>query len=274
MWSRDFALFFAARTVAKFGDAMLPVALAAGLVRHGGGAGAVGASLASFTACFAGFVLLGGVVADRCDARVLMIGADLARVGLESVAAVLFLTGHVVLWQVCAVSAANGACAALFQPGVAGTVPRVARDVQGANGAVRTSESCMTILGPAVAGVLVGLTAAWTVFAAHAVTYLVSAVCLFLLRLPPPPAVPAAPGAPGTFRADLAEGWREIRKRTWLWRANAIWMVFVLAVWGPVVPLAAAQVITAHGERAYGAVSSALGVGMATGGLLAMRARP
>nr|WP_326600592.1 MFS transporter [Streptomyces sp. NBC_01803] len=300
LWSRDFGLFFTARTVAKFGDMMLPVALAAGLIRHGGGVAAVGASLASFTACFAGSVLLGGVIADRFDARTLMIGADLARVGLESVAAALFLTGHVVLWQVCAVSAVNGACAGMFQPGVVSTVPRVARDVRGANGAIRTAESCMAILAPAVAGVLVGLAAVWTVFAAHAATYLVSAVCLLLLRLPPAhgadgdgggadgdgsgadgdgggadgDAGAGAGAAPGTFRAELAEGWREVRGRPWLWGGIAIWMVFVLAVWGPAVPLAATEIITAHGERAYGAVSSALGVGMATGGLLAMRLRP
>lgn len=31
LWSRDFALFFTARAVARVGDTMLPVALAAGL---------------------------------------------------------------------------------------------------------------------------------------------------------------------------------------------------------------------------------------------------
>ncbi|WP_404819394.1 MFS transporter [Streptomyces marincola] len=270
LWTREFGLFFTARAVARFGDMMLPVALAAGLVGHGGGAGAVGAALASFTASFAGLVVFGGVVADRFDPRHLMIGADLVRVGTEVLAASLFLTGHVVLWQVCAIGAVNGVCAAMFQPGLTSTVPRIAHDVQAANGAVRTAESCMAIGGPAAAGVLVGVTSPGGVFLAHAGTYLVSALCLLLLRLPPRPGRPAA----GSFAADLAEGWREFRARTWMWAVIAVWMVFMAAAWGPAVPLVATEVIAAHGTGAYGLVNSALGAGMAVGGLVAMRVRP
>ncbi|ONK13708.1 MFS transporter [Streptomyces sp. MP131-18] len=270
LWTRDFGLFFTARGIAKLGDMMLPVALAAGLVQHGGGAGAVGLAMASFTGCFAGFVVFGGVIADRFEARALMIGADVVRIGTEALAAVLFFTGHVVLWQVCVIGAVNGVCAAMFQPGVASTVPRLAHDVQAANGAIRTAESCMAVLGPAAAGVLVGWTSAGCVFAAHAGTYLLSALCLLLLRLPERPVRPAA----GTFRADLAEGWREFRARTWMWGAIVVWMILMGAAWGPSVPLVATEVITAHGDGTYGLVNSALGAGMAVGGLLAMRIRP
>ncbi|MFE1863369.1 hypothetical protein ACFW9G_32805, partial [Streptomyces anandii] len=61
VWSRDFALFFVARAVARLGDTMLPVALAAGLLQHGYGAGAVGLAMASTAAAFAGLVVFGGV---------------------------------------------------------------------------------------------------------------------------------------------------------------------------------------------------------------------
>ncbi|KMS76175.1 MFS transporter [Streptomyces viridochromogenes] len=136
VWSRDFGLFFAARAVAQLGDSMLPVALAAGLLQHGHGAGAVGLALAATSAAFAGLIIFGGVVADRFNTRKLMVGADLVRVGTQSPAAALFFSGHVVLWQICAIGFVNGVAAAVFQPGVAGTVPRLAKDVQGANGAI------------------------------------------------------------------------------------------------------------------------------------------
>lgn len=271
LWSRDFALFFTARTVAKLGDLMLPVALAAGLVAQGGGAGAVGAAMASFTASFAGLVIFGGVFADRFDTRRLMIGADLVRVVTQSGLAVLFATGQVALWTVCALGLVNGVCAAVFQPGVASTVPLIARDVQAANAAVRTSESGMAVLGPAAAGVLVGMTSAGGVFAVHAATYLVSALCLLALRLPERPNAGVARAA---FRADLAEGWREFLARPWMWGVIVIWMLYMCAAWGPSVPLAATEIITDHGERVYGLVNSALGVGMVMGGLLALRFRP
>ncbi|UED85863.1 MFS transporter [Streptomyces profundus] len=275
LWSRNFSLFFAARTVAKLGDLMLPVALAAGLVREGGGAGAVGAAMASFTASFAGLVIFGGVFADRFDTRRLMIGSDLVRVVTQTITALLFITGHVALWGICLIGVINGVCAAMFQPGVASTVPLIARDVQAANAAVRTAESGMAVLGPATAGVLVGLTSAGGVFAVHAGTYLVSALCLVALRLPPGPRPPAVPGGERTaFRADLAEGWREFVARPWMWGVIVIWMVFMGAAWGPSVPLAATEIITEHGERVYGLINSGLGVGMVMGGLLALRIRP
>ncbi|MGK5496697.1 MFS transporter [Streptomyces sp. URMC 125] len=277
LWSRGFLLFFTARAVAVLGDAMLPVALSAGLLRHGMGAGDIGLAMASFTVCLAGFVVFGGVLSDRFDARRLMVGSDLVRMCTQALVAVLFLTGHVVLWQLCAIGAVNGVAAGLFQPGVASTVPKVARDVQGANGMIRTAESLAMLAGPALAGVLVAVASPGGVFLAHAGTYALSALCLVLLRLPrtpqgPPPA--AAGGWAAAYRADLAEGWREFRSRTWMWGVIVLWMVLMITVTGPLVPLTATEIISGHDARTYGLVSSALGAGTAVGGLLALRIRP
>ncbi|MGW7823128.1 MFS transporter [Streptomyces puniciscabiei] len=276
VWSRDFALFFVARAVARLGDTMLPVALAAGLLQHGYGAGAVGLAMASTAAAFAGLVVFGGVVADRFSTRRLMIGADLVRLLTQSLAAGLFFAGHVVLWQICAIGFAGGAAGAVFQPGVASTVPRLAADVQGANGAIRIAESAAQLAGPAVAGVLVGLASPGAVFAAHAATYATSALCLLLLRLPPLPEGSRAASGRGmrALRADLVQGWREFRSRTWLWAVIAVWCLYMIAVWGPTVPLVATEVVQRHGPRAYGLVNSALGAGTVAGGLLALRLRP
>ncbi|MFG2309432.1 MFS transporter [Streptomyces sp. NPDC048566] len=272
VWSRDFALFFVARALARLGDTMLPVALAAGLLQYGYGVGAVGLAMAASAAAFAGLVVFGGVIADRFDTRKLMIGADLVRLGAQSLAAALFFTGHVVLWQVCVIGAVNGVAGAVFQPGVASTVPRLAADVQGANGAVRIAESGAQLAGPALAGLLVAFASAGGVFVAHAATFALSALCLLLLRLPPDAPGGRARGA--GFRADLAEGWREFRSRTWLWAVIVIWCVYMIAVWGPTVPLVATEVVREHGPHAYGLINSALGAGTVLGGLLALRLRP
>ncbi|MEV0171674.1 MFS transporter [Streptomyces sp. NPDC050803] len=275
VWSRDFALFFVARAVARLGDTMLPVALAAGLLQHGHGAGAVGLAMAATAAAFAGFVVFGGVFADRFNTRRLMIGADLVRLGTQALAAALFFSGHVVLWEICAIGFVNGVAGALFQPGVASTTPRLASDVQGANGAIRIAESAAQLAGPAFAGLLVGLAEPAGVFAAHAATYAVSALCLLLLRLPPlTPGSAAKPRGASTFRADLVEGWREFRSRTWMWGVIAVWCLYMLAVWGPTLPLVAAEVVREHGPGAYGLINSALGAGTVVGGLLALRLRP
>lgn len=272
LWSANFRLYFTARSVAMLGDSMLPVAMAAGLLQYGYGAGAIGLVMASYMGCFAGLVIFGGVIADRFNARLLMIGADLVRLGMMALLAGLFFADHVVLWQVCAITAVNGVAAAMFQPGVASTVPRVATDVQGANGVVRTAESMMALAGPAVAGLLVAFASAGGVIAVDAVTFGVSAVCVFLLRLPPVAHETTGPKT-STFRADLVEGWREFRGRTWMWTVIVIWMVFMVTVMGPVTPLTAGEILPAHGPKAYGLVNSCLGAGTALGALLAMRFR-
>lgn len=271
LWSANFRLYFTARTVAMLGDTMLPVALSAGLLSYGYSAGDIGLVMAASTACFAGLVIFGGVFADRFNARAMMIGADLVRVCSQSFAAFLFLTHTVRLWEVAVIAVVNGTAAAMFQPGVASTVPRVARDVQGANAVTRTAESTAGLLGPAFAGVLIGLTSPGAVFVVHASTYATSAVCLILLRLAPVP--PRVSRAVNTFRTDLAEGWREFRSRSWMWSVIVVWMVFMVCMAGPFTPLAAGQIIPAHGPGAYGLVNSALGAGTAAGALLAMRFR-
>ncbi|MFE4664884.1 MFS transporter [Streptomyces sp. NPDC056716] len=277
VWSRDFGLFFVARAVARLGDTMLPVALAAGLLQHGYGAGAVGLAMASTAASFAALVVFGGVIADRFGTRGLMIGADLVRLVTQAVTAALFFSGRVVLWEICAIGVVNGVAGAVFQPGVASTVPRLASDVQGANGAIRIAESAAQLAGPAAAGVLVGLTDPGGVFVAHAATYGISALCLLFLRLPRPAyGTRHTPHgrAKSTFRGDLVEGWREFRSRTWLWGVILVWCLYMIAVWGPTTPLVATEVVGEHGAGAYGLVNSALGAGTVVGGLLALRIRP
>ncbi|MEU9302393.1 MFS transporter [Streptomyces sp. NPDC048269] len=278
--SRDFALFLTARAAARLGETMLPVALAAGLLHVGYDAGAVGLAMAAPLASFVALILFGGVFADRVDTRRLMIAADLARVATQALTAALFFSGHVVLWQVCAIGAVSGAATAVFQPGVASTIPALVDDVQKANGAIRVAESVMALAGPALAGVGVAFAPAGGVFVLHAGTYLLSAVCLLLIRHRPQAPEDGRGRAPGgkqrptSVLRDLQEGWQEFTARTWLWSVIVIWCVLTLTVWGPAVPLVAASVVDEHGPRSFGLISSALGAGTILGGLLALRLRP
>ncbi|WP_405899235.1 MFS transporter [Streptomyces sp. NBC_00727] len=271
LWSRNFRLFFIARTAAVFGDGMIPVALTAGLLGAGRPASSVGYALACWMGPLAVFVLFGGVLADRFTPRRMMIIADALRLVGACLLAVSFAAGNPPLWAVYALSSVAGVGAALFQPGVASTVPRVAPDVQRANATLRVSEALMTMAGPAFAGVLVGLASAGAVYAANASTFLVSGACLFLLRLAPAPSDEAPRGS---FMAELVDGWKEFTARSWLWGVIAVWTVYGFAVLGPMLPLTAVRVTEAHGSGTYGAMMAVNGAGSVVGGLLALRLRP
>lgn len=249
---------------------MLQVAVAAGLISSGHSASTVGFALAWWLGPFAGLILFGGVLADRFTARRMMIGADLANMVTRILLAVLFFQGIHHTWQLYALLAVAGTAAAMFQPGAASTVPLVARDVQGANGVLRTSEAVTALLGPALAGTLVGLGSTGWVMVLAAVAFGVSAVCLLSLRLGPVPAPP--PG--DSMGRNLVAGWHEFRSRSWMWGVIVIFMVFTLSSWGPLLPLASSVLVPAHGSTVFGLLNSVYGAGTILGGLLAIRIKP
>ncbi|WP_283138966.1 MFS transporter [Rhizohabitans arisaemae] len=271
LWSRNFSLYFGARTVALAGDSMMPVVISIGLLGAGYGAGGVGAALGAWMAASILFMLFGGVLADRFSPRRMMVLADLVRVVTHGIMAFAFISGKPVLWQIICLEIVSGVASAMFQPGTASLIPQVARDVQGANGVLRMSDALSHMTGPALAGVLVVLFggAGW-VIGITSVTFLLSALLLLALRVRPP----SAPLVRTSMLRDLAEGWQEFSSRTWLWGVIVIWTVHGLIVFGPSLPLISAITVPRLGESVYGLVMGAFGAGSLVGGLLAMRLRP
>lgn len=269
LWTRDFALYFGARVVSLLGDAMLPVAAALAVGEIYGVSG-VGYVLSVWTAPFVIFVLLGGVFADRIGARAMMVGADLVRVLTQGVVAVAFLTGTPPLWLLLVASFLSGVAAAMFQPGVNGMVPLVARDPQRANGTLKIADAVTQLGGPVLAGLLMAFTGAGAVYSLDAATFLVSALCLALIRLAP------AAGAkrPSTVLLDLKRGWQEFRSRTWMWSVIVIWVFFGMLVFGPYIPLGSRLIGDRLGDAAFGWAMAGLGAGTVIGGLVAIRFRP
>ncbi|WP_330329185.1 MFS transporter [Streptomyces sp. NBC_00536] len=268
--SGRFRLFFTARSTSLLADGMLMVSLTTAVLGAGYGAGGVGYALAAWMAPIVLLVLVGGVLADRFTPQVMMVGADVVRMVAMLALAALLATDHVRLWQIMALLALSGAATAMFQPGLASLVPRVAEDIQRANALLRISEAICTLLGPGVAGLLV---AYWDVagsFVVIAVFYALSALGLTPLR------------GLGTARDEsdeplsrrLVTGWHEFRSRSWLWGVIAVWAVYGLFVFGPALPLGAALLTEQHGAGGYGWIASADGAGTIIGGLLGMRVRP
>lgn len=270
IWSRNFTYYFVGRSAGLLSWAMLPVAVAAGLLIDGYGLETAGYSMAFLVAPFAGLVLFGGVLADRFTARRMMILADLANLVAHVLLALLFIHGIDHLWQLYSLLVVAGTANALFQPGAASTVPLVSRDVQGANGILRTSEAITGLGGPALAGTLVGFGSTGWVMVISAVAYGTSAICLFVLKLG---VVPAPPAGESMWH-NLAVGWREFWSRSWLWGVIVIWMFYAVLAWGPQLSLAAGVIVPEHGARAFGLVNAALGAGTIIGGLLAIRYKP
>ncbi|WP_329549854.1 MFS transporter [Streptomyces sp. NBC_01356] len=280
LWDRRFTLYFTSRAVSLVGDAMMPVATALAVGPLYGVSG-VGFVLGIWTGTFVLLVLFGGVFADRLGARRMMVGADLVRVVTQGVLAAAFFAGPPPFWLLVTMAALAGAAVAMFLPGVNGMVPLVAREPQRANATLKVADALAHLIGPALAGLLIALSGAGTVYAIDACTFLLSALCLALIRLAPADAPTDTPAAAdsvahtgSSLRRDLRQGWREFRARTWMWAVILIWVGYGVLLFGPLVPLSSALIGARLGPNAYGLVVSFLGVGTVLGGLLALRLRP
>src|SRR6478672_561528 len=122
---RQFRLLWFARTGSSVGDSLIPVALI-WAVSHdlGGGATEVGLVLACYTFGGAAVTLAGGVWADRLPRRVVMIAADLVRLGTQAATAVLLIGGTMHVWELAVLQSIAGACGGFVNPASTALVPQ------------------------------------------------------------------------------------------------------------------------------------------------------
>jgi MFS family permease len=269
---RPFRLLWMGQTLSAIGDAFVPVALAfAVLGELHGSASDLGLVLASSILGQVLLMLAGGVWADRLPRRAVMIGADIVRASLNGFVAVVLITGHGELWQLVAVAALSGAATAFFNPASTGLIPETISParLQQANALIGLSRGTTRIFAPAVSGLLVaGFGAGWA-FALNSVSFIASVASLAAL-----PLAAAARRAREPFLRELAEGWHEVRSRTWVWTALVCFSLsnFSVAAYFVLGPLVVNEDL--GGAADWGVVLSGGAVGTVLGGIVAIRLRP
>jgi hypothetical protein len=142
--------------------------------------------------------------------------------------------------------------------------------LQQANAILRLGQNASWIGGAAVGGLVVAATSPGVGIAVDAATFFVAALLLAMIRLPATLRMEAS-----NFFAELAEGWREFKSRTWLWVivlqfgfVNAM----ILGVEGVLGPAVAKEHL--GGAAAWGLILTAQSLGLVAGGLLLLRLRP
>jgi MFS family permease len=270
--SRDFRLLFAGRTIQRAGSAMTPIAYAFAVIELGGSATSLGIVVAAGLLPTVMFLLVGGVVADRLPRHLVMVASNILNFSIQSVAAVLLLTGSATITHLVVLSLGSGTVAAFFFPAAAAVVPQtVPREhLQPANALQNLGLNAGTIGGAAIGGVVVDVVGPGWAVAADAASFLMAAALIVRLS--------ARGGTRSTdseaFLDELRHGWTEFRRHRWLWVVVAGFSVALATghaafyVLGPIV--ADESLDAAHG---WGLVLGAEGVGLIVGGLIALRAR-
>jgi len=250
---------------------MSPLAIAFAVLAHGNSSD-LGYVFAAGTAPLVVFLLVGGVVADRLGRRFVMLGADVLRFAAQAALAGWVLVGVVPLWGFITLAALSGIGTGLFSPALTGLVPEVVSDdrLTQANAMRGISSSGASILGPALAGVIIATTSPGWAIAADAASYLVSVLTLASLQL-----VPRASAQSTSFVRELREGWNEFWARTWLWVIVVQFSLCNVIIFAPYFILGAVIAKQSLGGAGpWGAVLACQGGGAVLGGILMLRYRP
>jgi MFS family permease len=258
---RDFRLLWTGMCVSLLGDGAFLVALAWQVYALSDAPTAMSLVGIAMTVPTITFLLVGGVASDRLDRRRIMLAADVVRAVAVGLLAVLSLTGALELWHVVVLVVVYGTGAAFFAPAFDAIVPELLSEdhLAQANALEQVVRPlAMRLAGPALGGVLVGAFGAGTAFALDAASFAVSAFFLLAMRRGAGRPTPAGI----SVLADLREGWRFVRRHTWLWATFVSAAVAYLCFMGPVevlLPLVVKEDL--HGS------ATDLGIVFAAGGL-------
>ncbi|MER6481193.1 MFS transporter, partial [Streptomyces filamentosus] len=201
---RTYRHLFLAQAVALTGTGLATVALAL-LAYDLAGAHAtavLGTALALKMTAYVGLAPLAGTLARRVPRRTLLVGADLVRF-----AAALALPFVDRVWQVYALVLLLQAASAVFTPAYQAVIPRVLpeeRDYTRALALSRLAYDLESLVSPVLAAALLALVPYDRLFAGTAAGFLLSALLVLTLRLPPDAGPGPAAGRTSGVRLLLA----------------------------------------------------------------------
>jgi MFS family permease len=270
---RNFRNLYIGEAVSLLGDGLFPVALTFGVLDLHNSGSDVGFVLAAFSLPMVLFTLIGGVWADRLRREWVMIASDLIRLLTMAVIAALLLSGRAQVWSLALLGFVYGCGDAFFFPAYGALIQQIVppERLQEANALRGMADGFGWFVGPSISGILVALIGAGGTLGLDALTFLVSAGFLLTLRVP----ALLHSTAPASFFAELRDGWREVRSRTWLWVMMLRAMLVLFVTIAPLQVLGPLAITARHQSPAlWGLLVGLFSLGMLIGGLIALSYRP
>jgi predicted MFS family arabinose efflux permease len=215
LWhNRDLMILTAGRGISELGSAMSFVAMPLLAVSLGPEASA-GYVLAAMTISGLTVSLYAGAVADRVSRRALMLASMLVRAGAYGWIVLARSAGILTITQLLAVAVVVGAAAPFFGSAEKAAIRQLvpAGDLPAAYTQNQVRSSAADLGGSPAGGALYALASALP-FAADALSFLVEAFALLLVRTPLP--APEHPGKQPPFWSQIGEGARFVLRNPFL----------------------------------------------------------
>jgi MFS family permease len=269
---RNFALFIAGQGWALIGYWIQQLAVSWLVYRLTGSAMLLG--VLSFAANVPVLVLapLVGLWSDRFNRHRMMIATQVLEMLQAIVLAALAFSGLIETWHVIALTMFLGVCVAVELPVRHAYLLELVGDKQDLPNAVAMTSlvaNCGRLIGPTVAGVLIGWFSEATCFLINAITYVAVLMSFAFIRVKPQPAAASHAPALHGFKEGVAYAWRTVPIRLLLTLLAII--ALTAAPYGTLMP---AIVHEAFGGDAQtlGFLVGAAGMG-AVGGTLLLASR-
>ena len=217
------------------------------------------------------FGLLGGVIADRMDRKVVMVIADILRALI--VLPILLVTSLSQIWILYLAAAGLALVGVSFYPARNASLPKIVPEgsLVAANGLIQGSTVIALVVGPAIAGVAVEL---WLPSAIlfDSATFLASAAAIGLMVIPCRDRGTSLASGGANVWGDVKAGLDFIYRSSILRRVLIVTAVVTLGV-GAVILLAIPHLKARLGAGGleYGLAMSVLGLGSLLGGVLVTR---
>jgi MFS family permease len=263
---RDFVLMWIAQLVSTAGSALTDLAAGIFVYQQTGSALLVGVTLMATAVPSLIVGLIAGVFVDRWDRRRVMMASNLLQAVV--VAAIPFVLGaNVVL--LFALLLVNAGVKQFFDPAYEALIPEIASDEEltAANAFLQIASFGSTAIGFAGAGLLASIDIKLA-FWIDALTFLVSAVCIFLIRTRVKSEAPAEETSVGVVVANLKIGIRTIVEIPML---RSLFLLgapvfFAFGLWNVLLLPMAIKVLGAT-EFEYGVQEALTSVGFVVGSL-------
>jgi MFS transporter, DHA3 family, tetracycline resistance protein len=267
---REYRLLIAAVSLSIFAEGMWTVVAALQVIALDNDPAALSLVATCLGAGLVCFVLVGGIAADRLNRRNIIITVEVVNLAVVSTIAVLSWSGTLRIWHMAVAATCLGIAVAFFFPAYSALLPRLlpAEQLLAANGIEGMVRPVLQqAIGPAAAGVLVGLTFPWIGATTVATLFAIGLVLLVATR--PAAVAGEEPTECKHVLHDLRDGFAFMTRTPWLLWTLLVASVYVLVVLGPIevlVPFIAEQRF-ADGPRSYGFIMAGFGLGSAFGAL-------
>jgi MFS family permease len=174
-------------------------------------------------------VFVGASFIDRHDRRRTLLWTQLAAMGVAVTLVAGAVSGHPPLWLLHLANAATWFLAAIHGPSRQASIPRVLPEatVPAAIALNQAGYQVASIVGPALAGLLIQATGPAAAYAVDAATYTIAFLTAIALRPLPPDAAPGTAAVPRGTQA-VAEGVRHLRENRLLQSTFAIDLVAMI----------------------------------------------